>query len=1087
MKYHTTNRRGMLLLVVLLMLAMFLAIGTMLLTITARARAAARSSAAADSSDSYGVVLAQDALDRALMAVLRGNPASSTGAVTTSAATILVAGSAMGATTPVTASSYPLENLLDDKYGLPLWATGTITGTGTLRNQAAFGPIGNMSLIGTGLGVNKALNGRLLTFRPSATNNGDVISQRIVSSFITSTSAISCFTAQLSGTAPVVFPSGTTNLDVIINGQEFATEAYDAYDNNNRFLAQPIVLGGTFAGSFARCSYATVASGSATVDNDNDGINDGIWISGTNPIGTLSGTVSLPTTTVGAFQPAFPFISGTVLPNQPSPLGGTIRFDVSYLIVDLDGRLNLNTAGTPQATGTTYPTVVGGTTPPLRLSPGLGYGPADVSPASIFPPLPSASGTLPLPLPPSWPIILAGGTPSTLTTPTPEQRRVPPRLGRIDGRYGWSLTGTAVPGMAGDDVNDLAQMTSASGSTAMYALTLSGNSPTDLKALLKVYMTGSATSQTLNFSLPAGVSGSDWIDDPYEVRLDADVPRAGVPRRSGTSSHSAGLYEPDSPFTLAELERVLRPNDVDASQMPPRLAAALGDRAQAMRMQITTDSWDSPALSGAAAQQVGFWLSGSAAGIRTGTAAWYAAADPISPETAAGLRFNLNRPLIGGTTAQAAYCKGLFTLARILSPTFDSPTFQRVAQWAVNAVDFRDTDSTMTRFDYPLSLASGWLTTTGTGTVWGVERPDLIILSATNTVSGTSVELRLFAPYRALITTGATITGTTEQVHSSLSVGGANSVALTGTAAGTSAIWQIRSGTHVISGTSLAVAAVAAGSVSPTITVPRDTASGTISLERLANPSLAASGSNPYIAVDRKTTPWNSSAPPWIHWPNRPFISQGELLLVHSGSLAADNSVQSIAIDIPAILDATYVPSRFAGNTVSSTSSLLAFVGFTELGWNHFPKYREPGKINVNTIPPNTPAATVTSTNGIWQALAGGVYATTPNPSFNAAAPATSMGQLLLSSTASSPLGAGSATNQFFDRALAIRLANTATIRSHVFAIWVTVRMTDDSPGAPPPLTKRLFAIFDRSIPVGYSPGLDLNVRNAVRVKRFLD
>jgi hypothetical protein len=68
-----------------------------------------------------------------------------------------------------------------------------------------------------------------------------------------------------------------------------------------------------------------------------------------------------------------------------------------------------------------------------------------------------------------------------------------------------------------------------------------------------------------------------------------------------------------------------------------------------------------------------------------------------------------------------------------------------------------------------------------------------------------------------------------------------------------------------------------------------------------------------------------------------------------------------------------------------------------------------------------------------------------------------------------------------------IRLANTATIRSNVFAIWVTVKITDDSANAPSPVTKRAFAIVDRSIPVGYSPGKDLNVRDCIRILRFLD
>jgi hypothetical protein len=67
------------------------------------------------------------------------------------------------------------------------------------------------------------------------------------------------------------------------------------------------------------------------------------------------------------------------------------------------------------------------------------------------------------------------------------------------------------------------------------------------------------------------------------------------------------------------------------------------------------------------------------------------------------------------------------------------------------------------------------------------------------------------------------------------------------------------------------------------------------------------------------------------------------------------------------------------------------------------------------------------------------------------------------------------------------RLANCATIRSNMFAAWITVETTDSSPGAPPPVTRRLFAIIDRSIPVGYSQGEDLNVRDTIRLVRYLD
>ncbi|WP_144059798.1 hypothetical protein, partial [Rhodopirellula sallentina] len=60
--------------------------------------------------------------------------------------------------------------------------------------------------------------------------------------------------------------------------------------------------------------------------------------------------------------------------------------------------------------------------------------------------------------------------------------------------------------------------------------------------------------------------------------------------------------------------------------------------------------------------------------------------------------------------------------------TVDADKFRanRLAQWAVNVVDFRDPDSIMTRFEYdpdPFD-ASGWMPTE---TVFGVEQPELLI------------------------------------------------------------------------------------------------------------------------------------------------------------------------------------------------------------------------------------------------------------------------------------------------------------------------------------------------------------------------
>jgi hypothetical protein len=1008
-------RRGMLLLVVLLMLSMFLGIGAILLTLAARARAAARASAAMNASASFGDSLARDALDQALMAVLRGAASGTDGSVTLSG---------------------PFrESLLADKYGPA--TTGTCTGiTGTNTSLMTI----NVAGLAPAMPTNSVeLNGRILTLLPNP-QNGDVSSFRILGTLL-GQSAV--YAARLPGTSQPVFPSG--QFPVVINGRDFtpapnsSVDAYDAYDLNNEFLAQPQISGGAFNGSFAKLSFAHGStSAAAQVDNDNDGVNDGIWL------------------------------SGTVVPSLPSPLGGSISFDVSYLIVDLDGRLNVNAVGT----GTTF-TAASFTGAPTGVPTGMGYGPADVNPSNVLPPT-SPPATLPMASSSMSSMLIIGGTPTTsLTAPTANQRRMPPRLGRVDGRYG-STSGISTPGRPGDDT-EAAQRTT----IAEYTAGIGGNSQADLRSRFKVFMAAAASPApgVLTFQASTSASGNDWTDDPYEIRLDADGPRFGTPRRPAPASGSSE----DNLFTFAELERLLRPNDVDAPALPPRLAAILGDSAQQLRMHVTTDSWDTPALTGSTANVIAAnLLSGTSTAanrINRITYPWNTG-NAASPDVAAGLRFNVNRPVAAGIAndaAQQAYCRGLYTLIAALRPGFDR---QRAAQWAVNALDFRDIDSRMTRFRYATDLTAGWPASPSLE-VWGAERPDLVISAVTNNGTGiTSVQL--VNPY--LVRVG---TGTTELVDSSLiATGQPNTVDFKKTVgAGSDSIWRLRTtATGTANGKDLTSNPFTPQSAQTvTLTTPLLIGGATtVVLERLADPSQPFNATtNPYRPVDEEPVSLGSATQPWTHWPNRHFVSPAELLLVTSGSVATSTPgagpTQSVAIDIPELLDATHVPTLFAGHAVTANATQVLPVGLDQISTNNLSLWREPGRINVNTIPDTF----------VWSALVG-----TDTPASNPLPlPITSMGQLLAppSALASRTFGDARDLNQFFARSLAIRLANTATVRSNVFAIWITVRITDSSTGGPSPITKRMFAIVDRSIPVGYLPGRNLNVRDMIRLRTFID
>ncbi len=101
-----------------------------------------------------------------------------------------------------------------------------------------------------------------------------------------------------------------------------------------------------------------------------------------------------------------------------------------------------------------------------------------------------------------------------------------------------------------------------------------------------------------------------------------------------------------------------------------------------------------------------------------------------------------------GNLARQAMARHLYMLA-MLYRNLTAPglgnvriTERELAQWAINAVDFRDRDSIMTAFEYDTNPYDGWnvdgdlTTTTGEtdrAVVWGVERPELLI---TETLAG---------------------------------------------------------------------------------------------------------------------------------------------------------------------------------------------------------------------------------------------------------------------------------------------------------------------------------------------------------------
>jgi hypothetical protein len=555
--------------------------------------------------------------------------------------------------------------------------------------------------------------------------------------------------------------------------------------------------------------------------------------------------------------------------------------------------------------------------------------------------------------------------------------------------------------------------------------------------------------------------------------------------------------------------------------------------------------------------------------------------DVMSPDVTAGLRFDINRtveyPALAPALAprvKARFCRHLYTLLVALG----QPANKQTAQWAANVCDFRDTDSTMTRFEFDTTPENGWMPAAG-DVVFGAERPEVVItesLAWNDITSGSSgLAVVLYHPWDARIITKSGTTQT-ELLDPNLAVNPAakaNTLDLAKKAGGTDSIWRLRvtDGGTTLSTVSLSsgsganlqldpngylcVQSAAVGSSLPAMTVasltvpPPGSANAKVVIERLADPTQPTGADNPYVPVDEAllnvglsqasaikqqrdstsfwTQKWSAgSGPPaaysapasWFHWPNRPFIGVAELALVSAddanGMLSAAANPSLAIAPANLILDACTVPSRFAGSDLrigeaisGNTWPLLdSVVASEEICTTQLPRWREPGRINVNTIVSNTGNTLAVLNDAVWQMVVGPAapfvnngqnpFASTgAQADPDGAPPSTSLTTLLALGDAGGKVFIEPKANvtppraesEFLRYATAIRLSNVATTRSSVFAVWITLKTTDSSPGASGPSYRRLFAIVDRSIPVGYSRGETLNSRDTIRLQRFLD
>lgn len=500
------------------------------------------------------------------------------------------------------------------------------------------------------------------------------------------------------------------------------------------------------------------------IDNDNDGVPDSIWV-----------------------DPGLPIVT--------SKDGKRYKRLVAILVKDLDGKIQLNahgnssTASDPnQRAETVTPGALGLAAAGSYLPRGIGFGPADVSFLNL----------------------LSGDTAAYQSV--------------LQGRYASNFAndsgGTAVPGQP--NVRDSFSIVKHHGVPNNYTA-LGGwyASHPDVwgRGAIVLDHGGHPTTAFMG-------QNNEMLDNPYEMTL------------------SGGYDNADSPYSIVELEKLLRYHDIDAQLLPCRLCnGAAGtyfagqqgvitgihtnrERMSGMGSHLPVAGAPTPTIARASVgiqktiidlyrQRLlaggvtnanlnseiykivpwefrkgqlldinrwvgdGFDSNGDnvpddPAEAFVGENAWVVGSPAGFAGAAAqhtnGLDVNADGTVDGTDRywARSLHARHLFCLASLfLNPGFAPPCPQettlspadhrqllirRLAQWSVNAVDFRDSDAIMTAFEYDANPWDGWQVdgnpgTDGTagnpeilngtnyvftnpndrGLVWGTESPDLLI------------------------------------------------------------------------------------------------------------------------------------------------------------------------------------------------------------------------------------------------------------------------------------------------------------------------------------------------------------------------
>jgi hypothetical protein len=287
------------------------------------------------------------------------------------------------------------------------------------------------------------------------------------------------------------------------------------------------------------------AGGPWDVDNDGDGIPDSIWI-----------------------DPGLPVVT--------APDGRQYKRLVAFMVRDQESRVNLNAAGHPdwakalarpetQVSGN-YAGNDSGTA--ISMPRGLGYGPAEVNFTNMFKydydsdgDIDTNDDNVALALYQQlFQGTLAGNAqPGKYGVDTPTA--LGPNLNTLNRRPGiWGPNGN------GAVSNDPLSVIKTQGHGIDYTSAVFSNNATPPDVWGRGALALDYTGQPVHLGMGAG---TDWQGDGTQPTVEIN-----------DNPYEINLVDPssyvDTPYTVAELERVLRYRDVDVNNLPQRLAAFLG-------------------------------------------------------------------------------------------------------------------------------------------------------------------------------------------------------------------------------------------------------------------------------------------------------------------------------------------------------------------------------------------------------------------------------------------------------------------------------------------------------------------------------